>query len=164
MKFGFDIHGVIDVKPDRFKRLTNKLKEDGHTIYIITGPKIDKPYRTRRGGNFDNVRQELKQHGVYYDELISILDYNQDKGTDMWKNRGNWYMNEDVWNKSKGLICDELEIDFHIDDTLIYRDSFKTPFAFINNETDTMEIFDDINKEVLNLYKDELGYKIKKKN
>lgn len=42
---------------------------------------------------------------------------------------GNNMFSEEDWNKGKAIYCAQQEIDLHLDDTVEYGDSFKTPFA-----------------------------------
>ena len=64
MKIGLDIHGVIDHNPELFSRMSKKLVEKGHKVYIITGS-----MRT------PEVEQQLKDLGIVYTDFFSISDH-----------------------------------------------------------------------------------------
>jgi len=119
-KLGIDIHGVIDARPDMFSELSHEIKKNGHEIHILTGSKITK-----------EIIDVLKRYDIVYDNIFSILDYHEEaKVEDVWQDsRNNWWLDNDVWNKTKGDYCIDNHIDFHIDDTVIYEKYFETPFA-----------------------------------
>lgn len=119
-KLGIDIHGVIDARPDMFSALSHEVKSNGHEVHILTGAKIT-----------PEMIEELKSYDIAYDNIFSILDHHEkEKVEDIWQDsRNNWWVKDEVWNKTKGIYCKENGIDFHIDDTVIYEKDFETPFA-----------------------------------
>jgi len=119
-KLGIDIHGVIDTRPGMFSTLTHEIKKKGHEIHILTGGKVT-----------PDIIESLKSYDITYDHLFSILDHHEEEQIeDIWQDsRNNWWLKDEVWNKTKGIYCKENNIDFHIDDTVIYEKYFETPFA-----------------------------------
>jgi hypothetical protein len=119
MKFGFDIHGVLDDLPETFKVLNNALYDAGHEIHIITGSHITQ-----------EIKSQLEDMGIKYHHIFGIADYHRDNGTEMWydDNQTPW-LDRDMWNKTKGDYCREHGIALHFDDTDVYNDYFTTPFA-----------------------------------
>ena len=121
MKIGLDIHGVCDANPKFFSELTKLFIEAGHEIIIITGRMKD-----------HGALEELEELGISYTKFYSIVDYHIEKGEKMWYDEnGNPWIDDDVWNKTKAEICKNENVDFHIDDSSIYGDFFKTPYAQI---------------------------------
>jgi hypothetical protein len=119
MKFGFDIHGVLDDLPDTFKALNNALFDAGHEIHILTGSHIT-----------DEIQEELRNMGIKYHHIFSIVDYHIEKGTKIWYDDNDTpWLDEEGWNKTKGDYCKKHNIDLHFDDTEIYNEYFTTPFA-----------------------------------
>ncbi len=119
-KIGIDIHGVIDSRTHLFSALSHEMKNRGHEVHILTGSKITK-----------EITDELNDYHIVYDELFSILDHHEKEGVEkMWQdNDGNWWVNDEVWNKTKGDYCKNNNIGFHIDDTPTYEKYFETPFG-----------------------------------
>jgi hypothetical protein len=166
MRISFDIHGVIDTQPKLFVEAIKELKKMGHDVIVITGPKLDKVYYTKRNGKFNSVKEELIQHGVHHllSKVYSILDYHKEIGTEMWENDNGWYIEEDEWNRTKSILCRDLDVDLHIDDTLGYQPYFVTPFGYVNNDNNTLSIYNSeikLNPILYSIYRDILGYKIK---
>ncbi len=119
MRLGLDIHGVINKSPDMFANLTQWAKSKGYEIHVLTGSKLT-----------DDIHNELKDYGIIYDNLFSILDHHSTLETEMWQDsKSNWWIDDDVWNQTKGIYCKENNIDLHIDDTKIYGKYFETPFS-----------------------------------
>lgn len=142
MKLGIDIHGVIDKRPDVFSKLSRIMKSNGHEVHILTGSKIT-----------DSLRKDLKKYDILYDSIFSILDFHSMEGTHMWQDsESNWWIDNDIWNKTKAQYCEVQKIDFHIDDTKIYGKYFKTPFTHFtvdgNIEIDSITIEMPFVKEV----------------
>lgn len=163
-KIGIDIHGVININPI-FSELTGYLKSIGYEIHIITGPRLNYPYRTNIE-SFDRVEDELDKYGITYDKLFSVLDYNVEHGSNVWKNDRGWWTDTESWNKTKGKYCEENDILFHIDDTEIYGDYFNTPFGFLDNENKCIECHNiDENsiiiKDILPIFEGTFKFKFK---
>jgi len=129
-KIGIDIHGVINTNPHVFSILTKELKNRGYEIHILTGPRLNHPYKTKKG-IFNSVKDELKLYGITYDHLFSVLDYNIENNSNVWKNEKGWWTDEESWNSTKSKYCIDKNLDLHIDDTNIYGKYFKTPFAHL---------------------------------
>ena len=114
MKIGLDIHGVIDYNSEFFSRLSKKLIEKGHKVYIITGS-----MRT------PEVEQQLKDWGIVYTDFFSISDYLISKGEKVtFSDPNNPWFESEAWNPSKGKFCEKEGIDFHFDDSIEYAKYF----------------------------------------
>jgi hypothetical protein len=120
VKFGFDIHGVIDAMPDTFAELTKTLVAAGHEVHILTGS-MWKP----------EIEDQLKGYGVVWTHKFSISDYRIAQNPDgvTFDENGNPWMPADLWDSAKSEYCRENEISLHLDDTKRYNDFFTTPFA-----------------------------------
>lgn len=121
-KFGFDLHGVIDSIPETFSAMTKSLVKSGHEVHILTGSRIT-----------EDLKILLKSYDVEWTHLMSIVDYNISKGVPIrYDEKGDpWIDDKEIWDKTKAEYCQLHQIDLHIDDTTIYNDYFKTPFARI---------------------------------
>jgi hypothetical protein len=119
MKFGVDIHGVIDANPEFFSAYTHMLIEAGHEVHIITGPR------------FSVVGKTLKDAGVKWTHFFSIVEHEESKGTTeiVWDKKGDPFMDFNVWDRAKGEYCAENNIDLHVDDSSKYSEYFTTPFV-----------------------------------
>lgn len=125
MKFGFDLHGVIDAKPELFSALTQALVQAGHEVHILTGPSIT-----------EELTKQLQSFGVVWTRLFSIVD--QLKATDikMWMENGTWWSDRYNWDKAKGEYCSAHKIDLYFDDSDHYQYFFTTPYArFLSRDT-----------------------------
>lgn len=136
-KIGIDIHGVININPI-FSKLCKDLKSKGYEIHILTGPRLEYPYKTNIE-EFDRIEDELEKYDIIYDVLFSVLDWNVEKGSNVWKDKRGWWTDTKNWNETKGKYCKENDILLHIDDTEIYGESFDTPFGYLNNEDKTIK-------------------------
>jgi hypothetical protein len=132
MKIGLDIHGVIDSHRKFFSELTNVLKvmneQHGanHEVHVMTGPR----------------QQDLKPEelaGIWYTHIFSLTDYHVAKGTEVKWVKGNPYMEEYSWNRTKGDYAREHQLDLVIDDTLDYHHFFSTPVAWFQAKTDWLK-------------------------
>ena len=119
MKFGFDIHGVLDDLPETFRALNNSLYDSGYEIHILTGSHIS-----------NKIKNQLDSLGIKYHHLFSISDYHKSIGTEMWyDDDGQPWLDKESWNKTKGEYCEKHGINLHFDDSDVYNEHFKTPFA-----------------------------------
>ena len=126
MKFGFDIHGVIDALPKVFSFLTKAIIAAGGEVHILTG-----------GTWSIELERQLKDadivwthHFSAYDHLIEtnvkiVGEIKFPDGTIQQK------FEDGHWDQVKGEYCLKYDICLHIDDTLIYNEFFKTPFSRI---------------------------------
>lgn len=128
MKIGFDLHGTIDRCPELFKLIMKSYKEDGHEIFIISGSEKEEIIKELTSFDIDD-----------YTDIISVNDFlRNEMNIEGWLEHGNWYCDEDMWWKSKSLICEKYNIDMHIDDSREYRKHFdinhRTRFIFFNDK------------------------------
>ncbi len=121
IKIGIDIHGCIDFNPEFFATFSSTMVESGHQIHIMTGSEI-KPA----------IIAELRGYGVMWTHLFSISDYYKDKpGIKFWRDeKGQPWVDPELWNKAKGIYAAEHQLDLVLDDTQEYGDYFTTSFAF----------------------------------
>jgi hypothetical protein len=126
MKFGFDMHGVIDSNPKLFSALTQALKGAGHEIHILTGPEVS-----------TELMEQLYQWGIEWTHFFSIVGYHKELGTEMRiDEHGHAHMHPYHWDRTKGDYCKRMKIDVHFDDSDKYDIFFSTPYArFYNKDT-----------------------------
>ena len=149
-RIGFDIHGVIDKNPELFSKITKDFKNLGYEVHILTGS-LPTPA----------LYEELKSYDILYDDLFSILGYHRANGSKMWKDDRGWWVDDDVWNKTKAEYCDSKGFLFHLDDTRIYGQYFKSPFGHITPIIENpriLEIKGDVDDEILEVFKNYEGY------
>jgi predicted glycosyltransferase len=90
MIVAFDIDDTITRHPEFFAFLSNKLKDGGHTVIIIT-------FRENR----PTTEALLEKLGVAYDKLVtSSLEAHMEHGVDEWK----------------AAVCQELKADVFFED------------------------------------------------
>jgi len=119
IRLGIDVHGVADTFPDFFSKLSRELVSQGHEVHIITGTE-----HTR------SLEHYLKnQLGLSWTHLFSMTTYHKKEGTEVTYIDGNPYMDNRLWNRSKGEYCRRNNIDLHIDNSDIYGKYFSTPYA-----------------------------------
>lgn len=120
-KIGLDIHGVCDSSPKFFAEMSRLFINAGHEVIIITG-------RMKAHGAIE----EIENLEISYTKFYSIVDYHIEKGTKIrYDEKGDPWIDDDMWNKTKAEICEMENIEFHIDDSPIYGQFFKTPYAQI---------------------------------
>lgn len=139
-KLGLDIHGVINKQPELFSRIASILIENNCEIHILTG-----------SHSTDGIIKELRDYKMIWNKLFSISDYHKELGTNIkYDEKGNPWIEETLWNRTKGDYCKTNEITFHIDDTKRYGEHFQTNFLYVNlNKKDKIELpkFENINSE-----------------
>lgn len=114
MKFGFDVHGVLDTHTEVYGVITTALVEAGHEVHVITGEIYS-----------DDLGSRLRANGVAWTHWFSITQYHIDKEDVevMWKNGQPW-MEAEVWNRTKSDYCREQGIKMLIDDSPVYGKYF----------------------------------------
>jgi len=121
MKLGLDIHGVIDNKPEYFRKMAADLQYAGWEIHIITG------------GSLQNgeIEKELKKMGIVYTHIFSVYDHLSDTKAKTNEELGiasRYPFPDETWNKVKSIYCEKEGIDMHIDDMPEYLEYFTTPY------------------------------------
>lgn len=125
IKIGIDFHGVIDAKPKFFSKLTNYLKDKDVEIHIITGNKHN-----------DELEGQLAKFGIFYHKFFSIYDHLILNNKPVFDTSGNFWFESELWDSQKGIYCKENKIDFHFDDSIIYKnyfDSSVTEYILVEN-------------------------------
>lgn len=123
-----DIHGVIDSDPPFYSYLTKSIIEYGNDLLILTGSRINA-----------KLIDQLKYYDIQWTDLISITDYNINRGVLVtYTDENNPWMEETTWNSTKAIICKEKGVLIHVDDTPEYGIWFKklkvpTTFLLSNN-------------------------------
>ena len=115
LKFGFDLHGVLDRKPEQFAVLTKTLVAAGHEVHVITGSHWSEELE-------DQLKRKLN---LTYTHFFSIADYHSKVGTPITYRNGNPYLDDYLWNRTKGDYCKEQGIFLHLDDSGDYGRHFK---------------------------------------
>ena len=121
MKIAIDIHGVCDANPKFFSELSKLFVAAGNEVHILTGRKVSQ-----------GALKEIEELNISYSHFFSIADHHEELGTEMWEDeKGNPWLDNKVWDATKGEYCKKHNIDFCIDDTERYGEYFETPFAFM---------------------------------
>lgn len=125
LKIGLDLHGVITDAAPLFAELSKMLVAAGHEVHIITGPRKS-----------PTLLGELAQHGISYTHIFSITDHHIEIGTAIeFDAKGNPFMDEYLWDKTKAEYCMREGIHLHFDDSDAYDYFFKTPYARFRSKT-----------------------------
>ena len=113
MKFGFDVHGVLDTHHKVYSTITAALVAAGHEVHVITGAIQD-----------EKLSQQLKDTGIVWTHWFSIAQYHMDIGGEvLWKNGEPW-MDDELWNRTKADYCAREGISTLIDDSPVYGSYF----------------------------------------
>lgn len=119
-KVGLDLHGVISANPEFFAELSRLFVESGAEVHILTG------------SHSNEILDELKGYGIRYTHLFSIADHHKSIGTPMrYDEKGEPWIDGELWSKSKGWYAEKVGLDFHIDDSRSYGNHFTTPYSQI---------------------------------
>lgn len=125
MRIGFDLHGVLDSYPTKFKAIIKLLEKTDITFAIVSGPPREK------------IEEELTKLGFewsdFYD-IYSVVDYLYNDGVEFDEtDPDNLWCDDNIWWDSKARICQQHDIDFLVDDSLKYKPAFKlTKSEFIH--------------------------------
>jgi hypothetical protein len=118
IKIGFDIHGCIDTYPDIFSSLGKLFVDSGMEVHVITGASWN-----------DRTAKELSDNGMVkgenYTHFFSIVDYHKSIGNEIEiDDKGNPWLPNDIWDKTKAVYCSKQEIKLMFDDSDIYGKYF----------------------------------------
>jgi hypothetical protein len=115
MKIGFDLHGVLDTYPEKFKPMIEMLRLTGHQVCIVSGP-------TKK-----EIYDELYKIGINPNSILvhSVVDYLRMKGIEFtYDEKETPWCDEETWWDSKARMCKQYGIDYLIDDSLKYKPAF----------------------------------------
>lgn len=142
MKIAFDLHGVLEKHPDKFKNFMCQLINNGHEIWILSGPPV---------GFIETELTKLKiEKGENYHKIASIVDFLLDSDIQMWLDEHNrWWTDDYNWWSAKAKICKKNDIDILIDDSLQYGVYFNGSAKFFHLKDNN---FDQIKQIVLFLF------------
>ena len=114
-RIGLDFHGVIDKYPEELRNLFVTLRNMGKEVYVIIGNKINPEFLA-----------DLDHCKISHNGIFSIIGYHESIGTPIrYDERGHPWIEEELWNSTKALLCEQHNIDIHIDDSTIYGCYFK---------------------------------------
>ena len=118
MRIGLDIHGVIDRYPALFAKLSKEWVNRGWQINIITGQE------------WQNVQLPQDLRYTYH---YSIVDHHRKLGTHLYErsDKEGWWMENDLWVRSKGNYAASVELDVHFDDYAGYAKYFPTTCTYV---------------------------------
>lgn len=130
---GLDIHGVITSKTAFFREMAKLFVDGGHRVHIITG------------AHREFTSKELEymgfEEGIHFTDFFSICDWHKEIGTEITYDKdGNPFLDDELWNLTKSTYCQENNIEFHIDDTPVYGESFTTPFSLFDGKGQTQKV------------------------
>lgn len=125
MKIAFDVHGTIDTNPEVFKPMMQMFMRSEVNVVIFSGP--PKP----------QILNELTmldyEKGVHFDEIYSVVDYLKSIEVPMTQDENNdWWCDEKIWWKAKGMMCETLHIDMVIDNDFRYQHTIENHSTFIH--------------------------------
>jgi hypothetical protein len=116
-RLGIDFFGTLNVGEPILKKFMESLMASEVEVVIISGAtqEILAPYLAKEG----------IEKGKHFKEIISIPDFLTSKNykIEIRPNR-TYFTHDDVWWRSKGLICSEHRITTHIDSDLRYKEGF----------------------------------------
>jgi hypothetical protein len=121
MKFGFDVHGVLDTHREVYAAITQALVAAGHEVHVVTG-KIQDAEETKM----------LEDAGIKFTHWFSVARYHEEKGEHevRWVNGDPW-MDDEVWNRTKAQYCHEQGIRMLFDDSPFYGQYFNEDTIFL---------------------------------
>lgn len=120
MKIGLDLHGVIDRFPVELCLATRKWLSHGHEVHIVTG------------SSWHAVNQQISDYHISFTHAFSIVDYHREILTPMELKESGWWMEPNVWDKTKGEYAARVGLDIHFEDSIEYARWFPTSCTFIH--------------------------------
>lgn len=115
LKIGLDLHGVIDRDPTTFSIIS---KQRDITVFVITGEELSEKLL------FKILNYEIR---VKEKNIFSITSFHKHLGTPITylnNNPTQPYIEPEIWNRTKSVICKLLDLDYMIDDSPIYGNYF----------------------------------------
>lgn len=129
MKLGLDYHGILDKYPKFFKLFIEAMKVKEHSIYIITGARLE------------DFKQDPLVRGITYDYFYSITDdFLATSLPHDIDDKEHVTFDSILWDSAKAIYCDNNKIDLMIDDSDIYGKYFKTPYIMFKGIKEWVDI------------------------
>lgn len=116
-KIGIDYHGVITADPEFFAHFCAVALAKNCRIYIISG------------GYKEDIKIYLSEHQIPYSYMWSVVEFFGKRKKVQHFADGSFKVDDHLWNKAKAQFCLKTGIDFHIDDSIVYGQYFKSPFC-----------------------------------
>jgi hypothetical protein len=130
LKYGFDLHGVLDTYPEIYAPLTGALIKAGHEVHIITGHQETAELTAQLAFPEGRI-------GIKWTHWFSIVDYHIEQADHKVRFEGDQpWMEDDAWNRTKAEYCERVGIDLMFDDSPKYGSYFtgKTVFLLQKNQ------------------------------
>jgi hypothetical protein len=114
VKFGFDVHGVVDTHHEVYAAMTSALVDAGHEVHIVTGNQ-----------ETPELVAELTGKGIRWTHWFSIVQYHLDRGDiEVRFEGGQPWMDKEIWNRTKAEYCEGIGLSLMIDDSPVYGSYF----------------------------------------
>ncbi len=121
LKIGIDFHGVITANPHFFSAFSQEAVKRGWEIHVITG------------GPADVVCKMLDDWKIAYTTIFAILDFYEALNKVQHISDNKFHVEDKLWDSAKARYCKEHDIDIHIDDSVIYKKWFSTPYCLYDS-------------------------------
>ena len=121
MKIGFDFHGVLNLKSDKFRNIAAKLVSEGHEVHVMTGSTERYWLEETKG---------LLEKNVHYTHFFSVADYLKDLRIDNTGTYDSPRYDDDRWNSAKGEYAFYTGLCEHYDDYAEYEKFFPKTCKF----------------------------------
>ena len=124
MKFGFDVHGVLDTHMVAYSNLLHTLSVHRHEVHVITGV-----YECDR----EEVQAKLLKAGVKWTHWFSVPEFLLESGVPSigTSRDGHLKWAEGDWDRVKAQYCNIKDIDMMFDDSPHYGQYFNGKTIFM---------------------------------
>lgn len=129
LKFGLDIHGVIDKHPNTYSSLSHSLTNNGHEVHVITGIK------------HELCKQQLIDLNISYTHFFSIHEHflQQPNVQIQYDELNRPIINPELWDKAKAQYCKQHNITMHFDDSPHYGHHFDDNNIYLQQYNNTRD-------------------------
>jgi hypothetical protein len=126
-RIGIDIHGVLDHHPEKFIKLAKcilvlqNFYSTDVQVHIISGPKKETIMK-----ELSWLCRKHNQSRPFWTEVHSIVDYIKENDIPhYYTDDGHlWTKDKSDWDRVKGKIAKDLDLDLHFDDSAEYEEHF----------------------------------------
>ena len=121
LNIGIDFDGVITANLYFFSAFSQEAVKRGWEIHVITG------------GPADVVCKMLDDWKIAYTTIFAILDFYEALNKVQHISDNKFHVEDKLWDSAKARYCKEHDIDIHIDDSVIYKKWFSTPYCLYDS-------------------------------